>query len=168
MSGSIHLYVGDNKVYRIPLPKGDTYKAVPQLANKEVLYTYFVYDTINRKPEVLINFYCDRLKLDNKGQYTQTDEEINRHYHNIRYYGFETVESLSEREGPWVIPLAPTIPSSQEKATIIQYLSDRYPSLAKDVLWVIESYIAHITQLHKETLNMIKEANKLRKIKNNR
>lgn len=162
MSGIIHLYVYDNKVFKIPSPKDRTHKAILELANKDVLYTYLVYTTKNRKPDTLTDVFFDKISLDNEGQYRLTKKEIDRKSFNFIHFGFQTIKSLSESEELWIIPQAPVIPNSQEISIILKYLFGNYPSLATNALWVIDSYIADVTQHHKKTIDMIKKAKKLK------
>lgn len=168
MPGSMHLYIYDDKVYRVPVPKDNAYKSILELANKTVLYAQLIYNLENKKPKELINIYFENFDLDNNGQYILTDEKVNRNMYNVINFGFTSPNELSLREDPWVIPQCPVIPNSKQKSIIISYLRSRYPSLERDALWVIENYVNVRKRQYNEIIDLIREANKLRNQKEKR
>lgn len=101
----MYLYVSNkNGAHKIPKPKHSdytysaTYKAVPSLANEEVLLVTLCYETVNRQPYELDFVSFHRAKLDEKGCYIQDQEEFNNSLNNFVNYAFATSDDLALRE----------------------------------------------------------------------
>jgi len=97
MAGTRFLFISkEAQVYKVPIPKDFEYKAIPSLADQDVLEVILHYETRNRKPHKLICVSFQRLSLDNNGQYKLTDDEMNNRSRNFREFALHTPETLSE------------------------------------------------------------------------
>jgi len=164
LSGVKFLYVSrEGKVYSVPIPKHFVYKAIPELANQSVLEVNLMYETRNRKPWRLFHIGFDRILLDENGQYTLTDEEVNNGLYNFLNFGYTTAEELSKREEPLTIPKAIVVPDTKEKEVLIKYIKQKYPVLWENSPGVLEMSIKSRITGHSELVKMIKEASVLRR-----
>ena len=162
MSGTKYIYVSrDLKIYPIPIPKDYTYKAVPELANENVLKVNFIYETKNRKPWELFYFGFMRIQLNDKGQYIHSSDDDPALYNFINY-GFATAEELCKRD-LITIPKAIDIPNSNEKAAIISYIKKKYPSLWENSPGVLEMSIQSRMDKQAELVNLVKKANVIKR-----
>lgn len=121
------------------------------------------YETKDRKPERLLIVEFDRIRLDTEGVYELTDEEMNKVMQNALHFIYATPQQLANSEGPVVLPVAPSIPSSKEKIALYAYLNNKIPSLGKDAPKIVENTIASLKNVHQEKIDMIKEAKVLRR-----
>ncbi|MFW2491693.1 hypothetical protein ACN077_24515 [Clostridium chromiireducens] len=167
MSGSMYLYVSDKSgAHKIPKPKhsnytdSTTYKAVPSLANEDVLLVTLCYETVNRKPHGLDFVSFHRAKLDGKGCYILNQEEFNNSLNNFVNYAFATSEDLALRD-TIPIPVAPkNIPTENEKNALYSYIKENYPLLWVNCPYLVEENIKSIENHHNELKKLVKEAYK--------
>lgn len=167
MSGSIYLYVSNkNEVHKIPKPKHSTYtyrsiyKAVPSLANEEVLLVTLCYETLNRKPYELDLISFTRVKLDENGVYELNQEELNSSLTNFINYDFTTADRLAVRDNI-PIPVAPdNIPTEIEKKALYSYVRENYPLLWVNCPYLVEQNIKSIEQNYNDLKTLVKEAYK--------
>lgn len=164
MSGLKFLVISrEGKVYPIPIPKGPTYNAVPELANQQALVVDLFYETQNRKPWRLLHIGYDRIELDEHGQQTSEDLERHKKLYNFNNFGICTVEQLSKRRGPFSIPEAPDIPTKVEKDALRTYIKQKYPVLWENSPYAIENSIKSRIDTHSELISMVKKASLLRR-----
>ncbi len=167
MSGLKFLVISrEGKVYPVPIPKGPTYNAVPELANQQALVVDLFYETQNRKPWKIINVGYDRIELDEHGQQTAEDQDLHRKLYNFNNFGISTVEQLSKRRGPIPIPEAPVIPTKVEKDALRCFIQKNYPVLWENSPNSIEYSINSRLDNHAKLINMVKEASSLRRKRN--
>jgi len=84
MSGiRIILISKEGKAYRIPIPKDFKYKPIPELSNQEVLEVHISYYTENRRPTQIIDFYFNRITLNENGGYEITGEIVSQEIQRI-------------------------------------------------------------------------------------
>lgn len=164
MDGSIYLYITSNgEAYKIPKPNYSVFKAIPNLANREVLIATLSYKTLNRKPDILDLVSFHRAKLDSNGGYQITQEEMNYGLRNFINYAFSTAESLAESEEPIPLPIAPSnIPTSIEKNALYLYVKEKYPILWPNCSYLVEQNIKDIEENYLNLKNLVKEAYKIR------
>ncbi|EHI98145.1 hypothetical protein CDLVIII_1452 [Clostridium sp. DL-VIII] len=167
MSGIMYLYVSDkNGAHKIPKPKrlpytySTTYKAVPSLANEEVLLVILCYETVNRKPHELDLISFHRARLDENGCYIQDKEELNNSLINFVNYAFTTSDELALRD-TIPIPVAPkNIPTENEKNALYSYVKENYPNLWTNCPYLVEQNVKSIEKHHNELKELVKEAYK--------
>lgn len=164
MSGTRFVFISKgNQVFRIPEPKGSIYKAIPQLANEEVLEVILHYETRDRKPHKLLFVSFNRLCLDINGQNVLTEEEFNGRSRNFILFALQTPETLSKAEEPLPIPTALPIPTQAEKECLKNYLKEFMPQLYPKGLQEIEREIQSRIQINLNNKKFVKDAEKLRK-----
>ena len=157
------LYISsERKVYKIPQPKGNIYKAIPELAEQEVLIVSLIYEIRERKPWRLITMYFDRIELDKQGQYQWTKEEMSSKMHNAIHFGFTTPEELSERTQV-VIPEAPVNPTKFEIEVLKEYLKTQEPNLWKNSPEILGFSIRANEVVYKKLKNMVKKASEIKR-----
>jgi len=105
----------------------------------------------------------DRITLDSKGVYEVTDERQRRMLQNAFQFLYNTPQELVDTKLPFELPLAPTVPSDIEKKAIYEYLNKNLPNLGNDAPAIVENAISSLKKIHEKKINLIKEANKLRK-----
>lgn len=167
LSGIMYLYVSNkNEAYKIPKPKYSpytyttTYKAVPSLANEEVLLVILCYETLNRKPHKLDLISFHRAKLDEKGCYISNQEELNNSLNNFVNYAFSTSDDLALRD-TIPIPIAPVnIPTENEKNALYSYVKENYPLLWVNCPFLVEQNSKSIEKHYNELKELVKEAYK--------
>lgn len=164
LSGSMYFYISNKgQIYKIPKPIYSTYKAVPELANQDVLITMLYYKTLNRKPHELSIISFHRAKLNDTGAYEFTQEEINNELVNFTNYAFSTADSLSLRDNPIPLPVAPNnIPTPIEKNALYSYLKEKYPKLWVNCPYLVEQLIKDMQNNFNELKSIVKEAYKKR------
>lgn len=163
MSGVRFLYISqEGKVFRVPQPKNNRFKAVQELSDQVVLKVLLYYETEDRKPSKLLLVEFDRIQLDSEGVYELSDTEINKVIGNAFEYIFATPEEMAKSHRPFVIPLAPSLPDEIEKKALYDYLELKLPLLRKDAPLITEKTINKLNKIHEEKLTLVKEANKLR------
>lgn len=163
MSGTKFLFISkEEQVYKIPTPNV-TYKAIPELANQDVLEVVLHYETLNRKPHKLVFVQFQRLALDVNGQYVLTLEEIRKQTRNFMEFGLHTPETLSEEGGPLPIPSAVTIPTQSEKECLKKYIKEHLPQLVNTGFHVLEREIQSRIQTNFNNKKLIIDAMKIRK-----
>lgn len=159
MSGSIQLYITNKgEVYKISKPYYSDYKAVPSLANQEILLVILSYKTVNRKPFELdfVSFHRDTLDKDGV-------LKINLdHIKDILVY-FNSPKELASGSEPILLPQAPNnVPTSIEKAALYSYIKDRYPTLLPNCSYLVEQQIKALDEIFKRHKDFVKEAFKIR------
>lgn len=167
----MYLYLSDkNEAHKIPKPKyspytySTTYKAVPSLANEEVLLVTLCYETVNRKPHELNLVSFHRAKLDEKGSYILDQEKFDNSLNNFVNYAFATSDDLALRD-TIPIPIAPkNIPTENEKSALYSYVKENYPLLWVNCPYLVEQNIKSIEKHYNELKKLVKEAYK-KKIK---
>lgn len=160
-TGSVYFYIAaDGKFYRVPKPKGAMFKAIPGLANQDVLMVSMVYSILNRLPVKILNINFDRVDLDGEGRYVIDDEELFRKLRNVRVFGGGVLGPLAFENGVVEIPDSPVIPSAIEKKGIIAFLKEKYPRLHKTSPYAIEDKIKSLKYKHNELLADVKRASK--------
>lgn len=166
MSGVKWLYISsDYKIYKVSQPKDRVFKAVKELAGQDVMQVMLAYETSVRKPSRLFHIEFCRISLNPDGTYNLNDSERVGVWHNANHFLNADPQRLAEREGQFVLPIAPSIPSSKEKLVLYDYLKKHFPLLAKDAPTLVEKTIRIGNQLHKERIEMIKKAKLLRERK---
>lgn len=165
MSGVKWLYISkEDKVFKVPNPKNNKYKAVKELAGQNVLKVMMYYETKDRKPERLLIVEFDRIRLDAKGNYELSEVKMKNVMQNALHFMYATPQQLANSEGPIVLPIAPCIPSSKEKVALYAYLNSKIPSLGKDAPKIVENTVSSLQNVHKGKIDMIKEANTLSRL----
>jgi len=166
MPGTRFLFISkEAQIYKVPIPKRFLYKAIPSLADQDVLGVILHYETRNRKPHKLIYVSFQRLSLDNNGQYKLTDDEMIKQTRNFREFAWHSPETLSEIDRPLPIPTAVAIPTQLEKDCLKEYLKEYMPQLVNSGSQVIESAIVSRNKINLENKRLILNASKLRKNK---
>ena len=155
----------DSKVFKIPIPKEMVYKPVKQLSNQRVLQVTFYYETYDRKPSQLLKIYFDRIDLDDKGQYSYTDDERLRHFRNISIFTLQTPETYSDSTQEVTIPTASEVPTLKEKEAIINYFKDKMPQFYPQGCYILEKAIHESLERNEANKNFMKEVARLRKNK---
>ena len=164
MGGIKWLYISkENKIYKVPNPKNGRFKEIKELSEQDVLKVMLYYRTKNRKPDKLVMVEFDRITLDSKGVYEVTDERQRRMLQNAFQFLYNTPQELVDTKSPFELPLAPTVPSDIEKKAIYEYLNKNLPNLGNDAPAIVENAISSLKKIHEKRINLIKEANKLRK-----
>lgn len=155
----MYFYISNKgQVYKIAKPIYSVYKAVPALANQDVLITMLYYKTLNRKPHELSIVSFHRAKLNNNGGYEFTQEEIDKELINFKNYAFSTAESLSIGNNPIPIPVAPNnVPTSIEKDALYSYLKEKYPELWINCPYLVEQLIKDIEEHFNNQKKLVKE-----------
>jgi hypothetical protein len=160
-TGGTFLYITpDGKYYKLPHPKGPTFKAIPILANQDVLMVTIIYNTLNRHPVNIIHIDFNRVLLDYEGKYVIDDEELYKKLRNTRIFGSGAFKTMTFNDGVIEIPDSPSLPTSTERNGIVSFLKDKYPRLYKTSLYAIEEKIKLIKHNHQELLADIKRASK--------
>lgn len=160
MSGVKWLYISkQNKVYKVPNPKGWKFKEIKEISGQDVLQVILYYKTENRKPKKLEIVEFDRITLDTEGGYELTDAKTNRVLNNVFQFIYNTPQELAKRNVPFELPIAPSVPSTKEKLALYEYLNEKFPDLGKDAPLIVERTINSQKKLHQQKINMIKEAN---------
>lgn len=163
MYGTKYIYISrQSKVFKVPKPKGTKFKAISELAGQDVLRVTLCYETKDRKPNRLTFVEFERKSLDSEGAYELTDDERMKAWHNASHFMYASPEDLAKRDGPLVLPLAPSIPTSKEKTVLYEYLDKNFTILRKDTPRIVEQTIISLQDTHQKMINMIKTANKLR------
>ncbi|MCM3711483.1 hypothetical protein [Sporosarcina luteola] len=163
MSGLRFLYISqEGKVFRVPQPKNNKFKAIRDLSGQVVLKVMLYYETEDRIPSKLLFLEFDRIQLDSEGGYELIETEINKVIGNAMEYIFVTPEEMAKRHRPFVIPLAPSLPDEIEKKALYGYLELKLPLLSKDAPFITEKTINKLKQIHDKKLTLVKEANRLR------
>ncbi len=167
MSGSIYLYVSNKgKVHKIPKPKDSVhryraiYKAVPSLANENVLLVVLGYETLNRKPYELDIISFRRVILDDNGVYKPNYDNWDSSLTNFLNFDFVSADNLADSD---IIPMpvAPdNIPTEIEKKALYSYVKENYPLLWVNCSYIVEKNIKSIEQNYNELKNLVKEAYK--------
>ncbi|WP_458125859.1 hypothetical protein [Paenibacillus sp. Z3-2] len=143
MSGSRWLYLSnDLKVHRVPKPKNSKFKPIKELAGQEVLKVHLYYETFEKKPSKLLLLQFDRVTLDSEGSYELTQEEMDKALYNFNEFGFVTPEELAQRDGPLSLPIAPVLPTIQEKNTLYNYLKENLNPLSHNAPYIMEERIS--------------------------
>jgi hypothetical protein len=164
MYGLLCVFIDDNKVYKVPKPKNNVFKAVSELSNKKVLFVELAYEIVNRRPYKLIRVSFSRVELDKLGQLDFEQLKRGPELMNLINYEFTTPKQLMERSGPLIIPLAPSNIYKEEKERLISYLKEYYPVLAKDCPLIMEQHIENKKNIYEKHIELIKKANKKKKI----
>lgn len=161
MAGIKWLYITtNNKVFNVPQPKDFKFKAIKELSDQEVLRVMLFYHTTDRKPTHLELIEFARITLDTDGAYNGRDmNKIAKLYDEA----FSTPQSLAEQENPFSLPLAPVIPTLEEKNCLYDYLDKKFPLLKKTAPIIAERAISKSKQIHQGKIDKIKEASKIRK-----
>jgi hypothetical protein len=163
MAGTRFLFITkDLQIHKIPIPNECIYKAIPSLANQEVLEVIIHYETINRKPNKLIFVSFQRLLLNANGQYRLTNDEIDERSRNFIEFAYYTPETLSKKEGPLSIPTTLTLPTQIEKECLKDYIKKNMSKLVATGYSVIEREIASRKKINLENKKLIIEASKFR------
>lgn len=164
MSGIKFIYIArGEEIFKVAHPKvGKKYKGIKELSNQNVLKVMMYYETKDRKPHQLITVEFDRIRLDSGGAYELNDEEVNKRLQNAFHFMYTTPQEMANREEPFELPLAPSIPSTKEKIALYDYLNSKFPLLGKDAPMIVEKNIRALKKIHQDKINMIKEALKLR------
>ncbi|MCL1694585.1 hypothetical protein [Lysinibacillus sp. BPa_S21] len=163
MSGVKWLYISKEcKVYKVPNPKNGKFKELKELSGQDVLKVMLYYETKDRKPDKLIFVEFDRVNLDSEGIYELNDERNSKVLKNAFQFIYNTPQELADNKSPFELPLAPSVPSINEKIALYEYLNKKFPNLGKNAPVVVENKICSLKKIHQEKINMIKEANKLR------
>jgi hypothetical protein len=159
MSGSIYLYISNKgEVHKIPKPNYSEYKAVPSLANQEVLLATLIYKTLNRKPFELetVSFHKDILDKDGILKF-----DLNS-IHDVLLY-LEGPESAAECDELIPLPKAPSnIPTPIEKNALYSYIKERYPTLWPNCSYLVEQHIKSIEGNLKKKKNFVKQVYKIK------
>ncbi|MEK4272714.1 hypothetical protein [Paenibacillus sp. FSL R7-0026] len=100
--------------------------------------------------------------LDSEGSYELTQEEMEKALYNFNEFGFATPEELAQRDEPLSLPSTPVLPTNQEKKTIYNYLKENINSLSHNAPYIKEERISALKQIHKEHIELIKKAVKLK------
>lgn len=159
MGGVKWLYISsDEKVFKVPNPKHNRYKAVKELAGQNVMKVMLYYATKDRKPERLLIVQFDRIRLDTEGIYELTDEEMSKVMQNALHFMYATPQQLASNGGPVVLPIAPSVPTAKEKVALYAYLNSKIPSLGEEAPKIVEKTIASLKKVYQEKIDMIKEA----------
>lgn len=163
MSGSRWLYLSnDLKVHKVPKPKNGKFKPVKGLGGQEVLKVHLYYETFEKKPSKLLLLEFDRVTLDSEGSYELTQEEMEKALYNFNEFGFVTPEELAQRDEPLSLPRAPVLPTAEEKKTVYNYLKENIISLSHNAPYIMEERISALKRIHKEHIELIRKAIKLR------
>lgn len=158
MTGIMCLYITNNsEIYKIPIPNGNIYKAIPSLSNQYVLFSLLYYETVNRKPVNLILANFDRLKLDCNGGYEFTIDEIKRQSYNFDNYGYTDSKELSQKDCI-PIPQATVLPTKNEKEVLYNYIREKFPSLWDGFSERLESYIQNCINNDLARREMVRKA----------
>ncbi|MHB1167141.1 MAG: hypothetical protein ACYC0N_01205 [Carboxydocellales bacterium] len=166
LAGFKWLYLSrEGKIYKLPNPKGNAFKPIPELANQEVLEVSIVYVTMDRRPHRLLSIAFNRVRLNGDGQFILTEEERKRNLRNFLNFGLVTAKQLSERDTPLPIPDAPTTPNDIEKRILTDYLKKELPILWQSDPGMLERVIFLRNQTHIKMSNLVKEASRIRRIK---
>lgn len=164
MAGMKYLYINEEcKVYPIPKPKDKVYRAIPELANENVLLVSFDYETKDRKPWTLTYFGFMRVQLDKNGQYIHSAKDDPALY-NFLNYGFSSVEEISKKD-IFNIPRAVAIPNSMEKKVLINYIKEKFPDLWRNSPDVLKSIIQSRRTNHNKLVDLVKKASAIKKEK---
>lgn len=164
MGGIKWLYISkENNIYKIPNPKNGRFKEIKELSEQDVLKVMLYYRTKNRKPDKLVMVEFDRITLDSQGVYKVTDERQRRMLQNAFQFIYNTPQQLADSKSPFELPQAPSVPSNIEKKALYEYLDQNFPNLGNDAPAIVENAISSLKKIHEKKINLIKEANKLRK-----
>ncbi|QNK55160.1 hypothetical protein [Paenibacillus sp. PAMC21692] len=156
MIGCRYLFLSKgDKIIKIPQPKNHKYKSVPQLANQDVLEVILYYKNKDRKPHELLAIEFDRFHVDSNGIYEETDTDRKRALHNFFAFGMPNL--LEEKENHLVIPVAPIIPTDNEKRLLYRYLNEKLPDLAVVAPQVVESKIKASREKYEEFKRVAKK-----------
>ncbi|MFJ8102716.1 hypothetical protein [Lysinibacillus sp. NPDC096212] len=164
MGGIKWLYISEeNKIYKVPNPKNGRFKEIKELSEQDVLKVMLYYRTKNRKPDKLVMVEFDRITLDSQGGYEVTDERNRRMLQNAFQFIYNTPQQLADSKSPFELPLAPSVPSNIEKKALYEFLNQNFPNLGNDAPAIVENAISSLKKIHQKKIDLIKEANKLRK-----
>lgn len=165
MPGIRNLYIVNDSVIKVPQPKGSTFKAIPSLKNRSVLWVEIIYETKNRVPDSIWRIIFNRIDLDDNGQYELTFDELTKKMRNITLFSFQTPETLGEGNEPLPIPSSIAIPTKTERKALIRYIIDRMPTLKKEAAFSVQAAVVHAEAIHNEYRNLIIKAAKYRRAK---
>jgi len=164
MGGIKWLYISEeNKIYKVPNPKNGKFKEINELSEQDVLKVMLYYRTKNRKPDKLVMVEFDRITLDSQGGYEVTDGRKRRMLQNAFQFIYNTPQQLADSISPFELPLAPSVPSNIEKKALYEFLNQNFPNLGNDAPAIVENAISSLKKIHQKKIDLIKEANKLRK-----
>jgi hypothetical protein len=159
MTGCRYLFLSKgDMIIKIPQPKKHKYKSVPQLANQDVLEVILYYEIKDRKPVKLLTVGFDRFRLDTDGNYEETEADRKRAFHNFFAFGIPSLFNEVEEDKPLQIPIAPIIPTDNEKRILYSYINEKLPNLATEAPYVVESKIRASREKHEEFKNMAKKS----------
>lgn len=160
MTGCRYLFISNgDKIIKISQPKNHKYKSVPQLANQDVLEVILYYKNKDRKPHELLTIGFDRFRLDSNGNYEETEADRKRAFHNFFAFGMPSLlEEVEAEDKPLPIPVAPIVPTDNEKRLLYSYINEKLPNLAADAPYVVESKIKASREKYEEFKNMAKKS----------
>ncbi|WP_283652684.1 hypothetical protein [Paenibacillus sp. RC334] len=157
----LFLSSGD-RIVKIARPKDHKYKSVPQLANEDVLEVILYYKNKDRKPHQLLMVGFDRFHLNSNGNYEEIEADRKRAFHNFFSFGIPSIFE-EENDRPLSIPVAPIIPTDNEKRLLYSYMNEKLPNLATDAPYVVESKIKASKEKYEEFKKMAKKSKNKRK-----
>lgn len=142
MSGVKWLYIStENKIYKVPNPKNGKFKEIKELSEQDVLKVMLYYKTKNRRPDKLVMLEFDRITLDSEGVYELTDKRQSKVLQNAFQFIYNRPQELAD---PFELPLAPKVPSNNEKIALYEYLNKKFPNLGKDAPAIVENEIGSL------------------------
>ncbi|MBK3495041.1 hypothetical protein JFL43_09245 [Viridibacillus sp. YIM B01967] len=145
MSGVKWLYIStENKIYKVPNPKNGKFKEIKELSEQDVLKVMLYYKIKNRRPDKLVMLEFDRITLDSEGVYELTDKRQSKVLQNAFQFIYNRSQELANNKSPFELPLAPKVPSNNEKIALYEYLNKKFPNLGKDAPAIVENEIGSL------------------------